>query len=173
MKLLPLLLLACAEPPTTARPAQVIATPPAPVTEKAESHWVERTDLELDDALKSVCRDSVEDGKPILLEFSAPWCVDCRKLNELSTDDAVKAELEQFHHLTVDVGKWDRHKPLIAAFEVSALAWWVAMKPTNCGHAITKWPRLKEGGFEPASSPTGVRTAEGVATWLAEARNGA
>lgn len=163
-----LLLVSCGEPPTAARPAPMAVPEPEPADQ--QPHWVTRTDLELDEVLRSECRASVEEGKPLLLEFSAPWCVDCRRLIELSKDPAVASELSQFRTLTVDVGRWDRHKPLVEAFGVGVLAWWVALAPTDCDAPPPTWPRLKEGGFEPASGSSGVRTASGVAAWLSEAR---
>lgn len=166
MIILLLSLLACGEPPTAARPAP--QPEPAPTAEA--SPWIQRTDLEMDAALRSSCEASVADGKPVLLEFSAAWCVDCRKLHDLAADDEVIAEMAQFHHLTVDVGKWDRHKGLIDAFGVSALAWWSVLQPEDCSAPPPGWKRLKEGSFEPASTGSGARTAEGVTAWLQDAR---
>ncbi|TNE91437.1 MAG: hypothetical protein EP330_05190 [Deltaproteobacteria bacterium] len=166
-------LVACEEPPTTARPASQVPLPsPVPKAEATPTakKWIKRTDLELDAELKQVCSASVADGKPILLEFSADWCVDCRRLVELGKNEDVAAELDAFHHLTVDVGQWDRHKPLIEAFGVGMLAWWAVLAPEDCDAPVPQWKRLKEGGFEPASSGAGARTAEDVLAWLRAAR---
>jgi thiol-disulfide isomerase/thioredoxin len=164
------LLIACEEPPTTARPASQVpleaTAPRVPTPEK----WVKRTDLELDDLLKSTCDAAVQDQKPILLEFSAAWCVDCRRLVELSSQPEVRDELARFHHVTVDVGQWDRHQALTKAFGVGMLAWWAVLTPTDCSAPIPTWPRRAEGGFEPSSSGQGARTAEDVLSWLRHAR---
>lgn len=163
-------LLGCDDPPTAARPAAQVPLPATAPPEPERGKWVRRTDVELDDLLHTTCAASVQDGRPILLEFSAAWCVDCRRLLELSSDAEVAKELTEFHHITVDVGQWDRHQALAKAFGVGMLAWWAVLDPKDCAEPIPAWPRLAEGGFEPSSSGTGARTAEDVVTWLQRAR---
>ena len=120
----------------------------------------------MDTLLKQRCAASRADGKPLLLEFSAPWCVDCRTLNGLAEEPVLASRLEQVHHIVVDVGRWEHHQPLVQAFEVSALAWWVVLAPDDCEAPVPQWPRLSQGGFEPSSTGRGSRTAAGVAAWL-------
>lgn len=166
------LLFACGEPPTAAQPARTLDEPPRtaePSEPEAKPHWVRRTDLEMDTLIKATCAASLVDGKPILLEFSAPWCVDCRTLNSLTTKPVLSSRMEQIHHIVVDVGRWEHHQQLAQAFDVSALAWWVVVAPDDCEAPIPRWRRLSQGGFEPASTGRGGRTAEGVARWLDEA----
>lgn len=148
-----------AEAPTT--PAETPSTP---------AHWTVRTDLELDDLLRDTCEAAVADGRPVLLEFSAPWCVDCKLLKRITDRDPVRSELESWHRVVVDVGRFERHDALREAFEVAAIARWVALRPTDCVTPVTRWPRLREGTLEPQSGQEGPRTDEDVLRWLVEAR---
>ena len=144
--------------------ATVAAPPPDP-------HWTERTDAELGALLTDACTASVTDGQPVLLEFSAPWCQDCVMLHRMSTEPALKAELDQWHHITAHVGRYDRHIDLLKAFSGDRIAWWVALKPTDCSAAPATWPVLKKGGIEPTADKA-IQTPEAVVQWLKTARGG-
>ncbi len=50
------------------------------------------------------------DGKLVLLDFGANWCLDCIVLSHLYEDQTVRPFLEDnFHVVNVDVGNWDRN----------------------------------------------------------------
>jgi hypothetical protein len=72
----------------------------------------------------------------------------------------------------VHIGRFTRHRDLIAAFEVKGIAHWVALKPTDCAAPVTDWPVLRQGRFEPVSNPAAGRSAEELAAWLRAARGG-
>lgn len=138
---------------------------------RPKTHWVERTDLELEAALQSACREAIGDGKLVLLEFSAPWCADCQKLATLKPQLA--DELDQhWVGVTAYVGKWDRHGLFRQAFGVEGIAWWVALEPTDCDAPPPDWPRRRAGVLELATGNSGPRTAKDVKLWLVEARSG-
>jgi thiol:disulfide interchange protein len=53
---------------------------------------------------------SEKDGKLVLLDFGANWCVDCLVLTVLFEDANVKPFLEEnYHTVRIDVGMWDRN----------------------------------------------------------------
>ena len=158
-----IVLLACAN---DTEPAVVAPNPIAAQT----PHWETRTDLELDEVLAKSCEASIADGKPLLVEFSAPWCVDCRKLEALETDDALAKEYGNWHRVRVDVGRFDLHDDLRGAFGVTAIAHWTAMKPTSCEAKAQSWPRLKSAVMELETGSIGPRTASDLIDWLAAAR---
>jgi thiol-disulfide isomerase/thioredoxin len=138
---------------------------------QAGDHWVQRTDTELETAVRGACEASKADGKPVLLGFSAPWCQDCVLLHKMESDPAVSAELSNWHRVVADVGRFDRHTALREAFKVDRIAWWVALKPTDCAAPIPSWPVARSGSFEP-SSDAKISTPAGVVGWLKAARGG-
>ena len=68
----------------------------------------ERSDDELSAALLDVCTEARDDAKPLLVEFSAPWCSDCRKLHQMKQDPALARELQRWATLTINVALFDR-----------------------------------------------------------------
>jgi len=145
----------------TARPA----APPPP-------HWQLRTDAELESVLDETCRSSLASGEPILIEFSAPWCVDCKKLEHLEDEQALAGEYTHWQRVRIDVGRFDRHAALREAFAVSSIAHWAAVRPITCDARAPSWPRLREGVMEVETSQTGPRTAADLVAWLRAARGG-
>ena len=131
--------------------------------------WTPRSDAELSAALQTTCAASLADKKPILLQFSAAWCGDCRAAETLKADPAVSAALQQWHTLLIDVGRFERHQPMLQAFGATGIAWWVALAPTDCAQPVTAWPRLKVGAIEPSSDATLSQPAALVG-WLQSAR---
>lgn len=134
-----------------------------------DGYWTPRTDEALDAELNQACQASVADHKPVLLQFSAPWCIDCKKVRELGADPKLRTALDGWHELVVDVGRFDRHPELIKAFGVNAIAHWVALAPTDCGKPAPEWPRLKSATLEPVSGKSGPRTVDDLLAWLSDA----
>lgn len=152
-------LMACDPPP-----------PLLPQPPNASAYWVERSDAELEAVLAETCARAVQASKPVLLAFSAPWCIDCRQLRALEAQPVVHQELAHWEQVVVHVGRFDRHSRLREAFGVGAIAHWTALRPTECAADVTRWPVLEESVFEPQTGWFGVKTADGVAEWLADAR---
>lgn len=154
------LLLACSGPPTLTQP-----DPGNPA-----AYWVERTESELDAALEQTCSRARAHDRPVLVVFSAPWCVDCRLLRRLEVEPALAGELQRWEKLVVDVGRLDRHPGLLEHFGVRAVATWVALAPTDCSASVQRWPVLDVSRVEPATNPLSKRSPEALAGWLARAR---
>jgi len=156
---LPLLLLGCEPTP-----------PPLPDPPNPGAYWVERSDTELGAVLTETCARSKSTEKPVLVAFSAPWCIDCRQMRALEEQPVLKEELANWEKVVVHVGRLDRHPDLLSAFKVGAIAHWVALRPTECSAKVTDWPVLRASTFEPQTGWFGVKTADGLRDWLVEAR---
>ncbi len=151
---------ACGEPPP------VLPDPPAPA-----SYWVERSDAALDAEIRSTCDAAVSDHAPMLMVFSAPWCIDCRQVRAMEQQPLLAEELTHWKKLVVHVGKFDRHEALRNTFNVGAIAHWVALRPEDCGAPIETWPVLRSGTFEPRTGFFGPKTEAELVEWLVETRS--
>ncbi len=135
--------------------------------------WPHHTDAELKTEISAACVRATAAKKPVLLSFSAPWCVDCQVLHKLERDPAVQAELTNWEQVSTDVGQFDQHQTLLKALGGDRIAWWAALAPTadQCTADAATWPRLKVGPIEPATSGQ-FQTAADVVGWLQTARAG-
>ena len=151
--------------------AACLSSSPEPVVPPSPGpYWQLRTDAELEEDLATACARSVASGRPLLLAFSAPWCIDCRTLRVLEGQEPLATELANWEKVVVDVGRFDRHEALLKAFGVDRIVYWAALRPDDCSRGPEAWPVLRKGIFEPKSDPDGPRTPESVAAWLTAAR---
>lgn len=135
--------------------------------------WTVHTPEALAADVKAACERATAADKPVLLGFSAPWCLDCKVLHKLEADPKVQAELANWERVVTDVGRFERHQTLLKALGGDRIAWWAALKPTaaQCSADPASWPRLKVGGIEPASNKK-LQTADDLVGWLTAARGG-
>lgn len=145
---------------------------PAPTGPAPADAWTVHNPEALQAALTQACTRATAADKPVLLGFSAPWCLDCQVLHKLEVEPTVAAELASWERVVTDVGRFERHQPLLRALGGDRIAWWVALKPTadQCSASPTTWPRLRSGGIEPATGQQ-VQTAADLVQWLVEARS--
>ena len=137
----------------------------------SSDRWIERTDAELATLLQATCEASIKDHRPILIEFSASWCADCRRTATFVTEPAMVTELASWHHVTINVGRLDRHMALAGRLGLDALGFWVATAPTTCTSPIDEWPTLRKSSFEPVTGDDQHLTSEALAQWLTAARH--
>lgn len=154
-------LAACGDPPPR------LPDPPNP-----SEYWVERSDAELNTVLGEACSSATAEKKPVLLAFSAPWCIDCRQMRALEAQPELAGELAGWEEVVVHVGRFDRHTALRERFKVGAIAHWVALAPTDCSADVTTWPVLRASTFEPQTGWFGAKTAPELRDWLVQARDG-
>jgi len=134
------------------------------------AYWVERSDAELSAVLGESCSRATAASKPVLVAFSAPWCIDCRQMRALEEQPLLAEELANWEKVVVHVGRLDLHPALLNRFSVGAIAHWVALRPEECSAAVTEWPVLRASTFEPQTGWFGVKTSSGLRDWLVEAR---
>ena len=121
---------------------------------------------ELDEA----CARAVADDRPLLIEFSAPWCSDCRRLDEMKRDRALARELADWPQVVVNVRQFDLHVDLLEAFGVRQIAHWTIAAPADCDAPAGDWPRLAERKLEPVSGAERSTTPVDLAAWLHQFR---
>jgi thiol:disulfide interchange protein len=124
----------------------------------------ERSDAELMEQARQVCETAQTREQPVLLEFSAPWCSDCRVLARLEQKPELARSLAQYARLAINVGRFDRHPELLQSFGLRAIAYWVVVAPQDCAREPQSWPRVASRTLEPLTG-TPVRSDE-LATWL-------
>lgn len=148
------------------------STPTLPQPAHPERYWVERSDAELAEVLTQACVSARAQSKPIRMVFSAPWCIDCRQTRALEHQPLLARELENWVSVVVHVGRLDRHRALLDAFDVSAIAHWVTLAPSDCAQAPTEWPVLRASSFEPVTGWFSAKTEPELRDWLVVARGG-
>lgn len=131
----------------------------------------ERTDLELSEATRSACLQAEREDKPLLLEFSAEWCSDCRGLARLKQEPRLEEAVARYVELGVNVGRFDRHPALLRSFGVSAIAHWAVVAPDDCSLPVYMWRRVASRTLEPETGAP-VRSEE-LADWLDQQREAA
>jgi len=120
-------------------------------------------------AIIDTCQAALAAKRPVLVEFSAPWCEDCLVLEKLKQEPALAQELSHWQLLVINVGDGDAHPDLMRAFQVRAIAKLVVLSPGNCRAPIASWPR------GPARILDGLRKRSGgagqeLASWLMSVR---
>jgi len=129
---------------------------------------VERTPAELDAALRLACSQGLAEKEPVLLDFGANWCGDCKKLHIMKERAPIADELAHFQVVDINITDPDKHAALMRAYQVKAIARWVVLRPTDCSAPVTDWPRGATRVVEPSSS--GDATADQLVAWLRAAR---
>jgi thiol-disulfide isomerase/thioredoxin len=119
-------------------------------------------------ALREACQSAKEHQRPVLLEFGASWCKDCRRLGSLSRIEPLAAELSEWQRLEVNITDPEPHEALLGSFGVHAIAHWEALLPTKCDVAPGRWKRVASRTVEPKRAD--AATAEQLAKWLTTAR---
>ncbi|SEK79844.1 Thioredoxin-like [Streptacidiphilus jiangxiensis] len=116
-------------------------------------------------AVAAALAQSRRDGRPVLVEFGADWCVDCQALARRATEPAVKLVLQRDYRLvTVDVGHFDRNGALAARWidlKRSGIPALVVLNPDGSVRATTQ-----DGSFANARTLSSDAVAGRLVAWL-------
>lgn len=124
-----------------------------------------RSDAELADLLRELCEQAGGD-RPVLVEFSAAWCSDCQRLQEMKRAEALAEELAQWPRATVNVGRFDRHRDILDAMAIESIAHWSVLAPESCREPIQQWTRIADRTLEVSSGEARSLTPADLARWL-------
>ncbi|MEY9876966.1 thiol:disulfide interchange protein [Streptacidiphilus sp. MAP12-33] len=116
-------------------------------------------------AVAAALARSRRDGRPVLVEFGASWCVDCQALAQRTTEPAVRLLLQRDYRLvTVDVGHFDRNTALAARWidlKRSGIPALVVLNPDGSVRATTQ-----DGSFAGARTLSSDAIAGQLVAWL-------
>lgn len=171
LSLLLLTTLACgAEPEAPTEPAPDPSTEAPPTAEgptkvRAPSRdsdhalvYVMREDQELRETLQAALRRARTRDARLLIVFGAEWCPDCRQVAMLLAEGpAADALREGYEVVHVNVGRFDRHRDLLARYRVDRISTLVVLD----GQAR----RVAQTTLEPISHQSGL-TSAALAAWL-------
>ncbi len=167
------ILVGCEESETEASPTSKenakVAPASAPATSKApdrESYNIpERNETELAADLRAACVEAKSKGSPLMIEFSAPWCGDCRRLAEMKQEPNLAKALAETPHYVVNIGHFDQHEALLDAFSIKSIAKWKVVSSEDCDKPALEWRQLASRTLEPATGKSVVTSSDLVA-WL-------
>ena len=121
-------------------------------------------EVQLGKALSASCLEAQARKQALVIEFSAPWCSDCRKLAKIKQKAPLKKALAAQTHLVVNIGHFDQHEELLEHFKVKAIAQWSLVDAQECEKSAASWKSLKQRTLEPGSGPP--VDAGQLASWL-------
>jgi thiol:disulfide interchange protein len=106
-----------------------------------------------------------KDRRPVIVDFGADWCADCRALAQRLTSPGVRLVLSRNYHLvTVDVGHYDHNGALAARWidlRRSGIPALVVLNPDGSVRTTTQ-----DGSFANARTPSADAVANRLVDWL-------
>jgi thiol:disulfide interchange protein len=126
---------------------------------EASDLFRERTDAELSAAIEDAKAQAKREGKRVLLEFTAPWCSDCREVAKVAAQDPAASVLRDGYVVVpVNVGpRFDHHKALLREHDVKVIAALVVLDADG--------KRIAKTTLEPISRNAELTPAQ-LAAWL-------
>ncbi|MFE2581963.1 thioredoxin family protein [Streptomyces sp. NPDC059378] len=154
-------------------PASVAATPakksaepdPSSTTAssaKAEPEYNPKADAAADIAV--ALKSAKKDGHPVLVDFGADWCMDCRVLGARFKESGPSALLAEYHVVRVDVGNFDHNLDVAARYvdlRTSGIPALVVLDPTS-GQAKVA---TNKGEFSNARTMSADQVQEFLKRW--------
>lgn len=105
-----------------------------------------------------------KDGRPVLIDFGADWCMDCRVLGARFQEPGPSARLAKYHVVTVDVGEFDRNLNVAARYvnlQTSGIPALVVLDPASGQIKVA----TNRGEFANARTMSAVQVEEFLKRW--------
>ena len=122
--------------------------------------WTPMSDEALSARIVEARRVASASDRQVLLDFIATWCEDCREVVRLSHLEPARSVIEERYVVVyVEVGRFDRHRALIAEHQIDRIAALVVLDP-DTGRRVAKTT------LEPITGGERGFTSEALADWL-------
>ncbi|MCA9610110.1 MAG: thioredoxin family protein [Myxococcales bacterium] len=136
------------------------APAPSPPSGLEADPWTPMTEAALTARIEEARAEARASGRRVLLEFVATWCEDCREVVRLSHEDPARSTIEESYVVVyVEVGRFDRHRALIAEHHVDRIATLVVLDPET-------GRRVGRTTLEPITGGQRGLTSAALADWL-------
>ncbi|MCX5127865.1 co-chaperone YbbN [Streptomyces sp. NBC_00347] len=106
-----------------------------------------------------------QDGRPVLIDFGADWCVDCRVLGVRFRQAGPAALLAKYHVVKVDVGEFDRNLDVAERYVdlgTSGIPALAVLDPASGDIKVA----TNQGEFSSARSMSAAQVEEFLKRWL-------
>ncbi|GAA3834159.1 thioredoxin family protein [Streptomyces chiangmaiensis] len=106
-----------------------------------------------------------KDGRPVLVDFGADWCLDCRVLGARFAEPGPSAMLAKYHVVTVDVGEFDRNLDVAERYvnlQTSGIPALVVLDPASGRIKVA----TNRGEFAQARSMSAAQVEEFLKRWV-------
>ncbi|MER5759251.1 thioredoxin family protein [Streptomyces sp. NPDC002082] len=106
-----------------------------------------------------------QDGRPVLIDFGADWCVDCRVLGVRFRQAGPAALLAKYHVVKVDVGEFDRNLNVAERYVdlgTSGIPALAVLDPASGDIKVA----TNQGEFSSARSMSAAQVEEFLKRWL-------
>lgn len=131
-----------------------------PGREPVAQAWAERSEAEINERIATALQCARDEHKKVLLEFTAPWCADCRAMTLVEQREPVASVLsQQYERVRINVRRWDSHRALVQRYSIHAIAAYVVLDPVT-QRVVAQTTR------EPATGAQRGMTDEQWAAWL-------
>ena len=128
--------------------------------------WTPMSDAQLRRRIDEARAQARASDRRVLLDFIATWCEDCREVVRLSHEEPARTVLEERYVVVyVEVGRFDRHRDLIATHGVDRIATLVVLDPAS-GQRVAKTT------LEPITGGQRGLSSADLAQWLRDPHDG-
>ncbi|MGW3241908.1 thioredoxin family protein [Streptomyces sp. NPDC001070] len=117
---------------TAAAPSESAGAPSSEAPAKAAHGYDPQANASAD--IAAARKAAKKDGRAVLIDFGADWCLDCRVLGARFQEPGPSALLAKYHVVTVDVGEFDRNLDVAAQYvdlQTSGIPALVVLDPSS------------------------------------------
>jgi protein disulfide-isomerase len=155
---------AAGSPPT---PGDVSAAPATTPQAPSEAKDVPDYDPDADASaeIAAALKEAKKDGRPVLIDFGADWCLDCRVLGARFEEPGPSELLAEYHLVKVDVGEFDHNLDVAERYVDLASSGIPALTVLDAASGRIK-VATNQGEFANARGMSAAQVAEFLKRWV-------